>query len=77
MPRSILLAALILVLAAPGARAQEPVVAVIAEGDYVIVVTPRTLQDPKDSTRKYTTTWFDMWRFTNGKADEHWDGATK
>jgi predicted SnoaL-like aldol condensation-catalyzing enzyme len=52
------------------------VVAVIAEGDYVIVVTPRTLQDPKDSTRSYTTTWFDMWRFSNGKADEHWDGAT-
>jgi predicted SnoaL-like aldol condensation-catalyzing enzyme len=55
----------------------RPVVAVIAEGDYVIVVTPRTLQDPKDSTRSYTTTWFDMWRFSNGKADEHWDGATK
>jgi predicted SnoaL-like aldol condensation-catalyzing enzyme len=55
----------------------RPVVAVIAEGDYVIVVTPRTLQDPKDPSRKYTTTWFDMWRFSNGKADEHWDGATK
>ena len=21
----------------------------------------------------YTTTWFDMYRFVNGKADEHWD----
>jgi len=40
-------------------------------------LTPRTLQDPKDSTRTYTTSWFDMWRFSNGKADEHWDGATK
>jgi predicted SnoaL-like aldol condensation-catalyzing enzyme len=22
------------------------------------------------------TSWFDMWRFKDGKADEHWDGAT-
>ena len=55
----------------------RPVVAVIAEGDYVVVITPRELQDPKDPSRKYTTSWFDMWRFSNGKADEHWDGATK
>ena len=20
--------------------------------------------------------WFDMWRIKDGKADEHWDGAT-
>jgi len=25
----------------------------------------------------YTTTWFDMWRFVDGKADEHWDPAIK
>ncbi|MBW8768211.1 MAG: nuclear transport factor 2 family protein [Gemmatimonadetes bacterium] len=55
----------------------RPVVAVIAEGDYVVVITPRELQDPKDPSRKYTTSWFDMWRFSDGKADEHWDGATK
>ena len=24
-----------------------------------------------------TTTWFDMWRFKDGKADEHWDPATR
>jgi predicted SnoaL-like aldol condensation-catalyzing enzyme len=59
------------------AKLVRPVVAVIAEGDYVVVITPRELQDPKDPTRKYTTSWFDMWRFSNGKADEHWDGATK
>jgi predicted SnoaL-like aldol condensation-catalyzing enzyme len=55
----------------------RPVVAVVAEGDYVVVITPRTLKDPKDSTKTYTTSWFDMWRFVDGKADEHWDGATK
>jgi predicted SnoaL-like aldol condensation-catalyzing enzyme len=24
----------------------------------------------------YSTTWFDTWRFVDGKADEHWDPAT-
>ena len=59
------------------AKLSQPVVAVVAEGDYVVIVTPRTLKDPKDSTKTYTTSWFDMWRFVDGKADEHWDGATK
>jgi predicted SnoaL-like aldol condensation-catalyzing enzyme len=52
------------------------IVAVVAEGDLVIVVTPRELPAPKDASLKYTTSWFDMWRFKDGKADEHWDGAT-
>jgi predicted SnoaL-like aldol condensation-catalyzing enzyme len=52
------------------------IVAVVAQGDLVIVVTPRELPDPKDPSKKYTTSWFDMWRFVDGKADEHWDGAT-
>jgi predicted SnoaL-like aldol condensation-catalyzing enzyme len=52
------------------------IVAVVAEGDLVVVVTPRELTDPRDPSRKYTTSWFDMWRFADGKADEHWDGAT-
>ena len=57
------------------AKLSQPVVAVVAEGDYVVIITPRTLKDPKDSTKTYTTSWFDMWRFVDGKADEHWDGA--
>ena len=51
------------------------IVAVVAEGDLVIVVTPREFPDPRDPSKKYTTSWFDMWRFVDGKADEHWDGA--
>lgn len=51
------------------------VVAVVAEGDYVIVVRPREYPNPREPSKKYTTSWFDMWRFKNGKADEHWDGA--
>lgn len=53
------------------------IVAVLADGDLVTVVTPRELKDPKDPSKTYTTTWFDMWRFVDGKADEHWDPATR
>jgi predicted SnoaL-like aldol condensation-catalyzing enzyme len=54
-----------------------PIVSVVAEGNYVIVTQPRTMKDSKDPTKTYTTTWFDMWRFVDGKADEHWDPATR
>jgi predicted SnoaL-like aldol condensation-catalyzing enzyme len=53
------------------------IVAVLADGDLVTVVIPRELKDPRDPSKIYTTTWFDMWRFVGGKADEHWDPATK
>jgi predicted SnoaL-like aldol condensation-catalyzing enzyme len=52
-----------------------PVVAVVAEGDYVTVLMPRTYDDPRTSGKTYSTTWFDTWRFVDGKADEHWDSA--
>ncbi|CAN5608818.1 nuclear transport factor 2 family protein [soil metagenome] len=51
------------------------VVSVVAEDDLVVVATVRELPKP-DGTGTYTTTWFDMWRIVDGKADEHWDGAT-
>jgi predicted SnoaL-like aldol condensation-catalyzing enzyme len=52
----------------------SPIVAVQAEGDYVTVSAVRTLPIPGSTTGEtYTTTWFDMWRFVDGKADEHWD----
>jgi predicted SnoaL-like aldol condensation-catalyzing enzyme len=66
------------VLAKPiPAKLGIPVVAVVAQGDLVIVTTPRVVRDPSDSSKSYTTTWFDMWRFKDGKADEHWDCATR
>jgi predicted SnoaL-like aldol condensation-catalyzing enzyme len=55
---------------------KTPVVAVVAEGDLVIVVTARTFPNPREPGKTYTTSWFDMWRFKDGKADEHWDAAT-
>jgi predicted SnoaL-like aldol condensation-catalyzing enzyme len=45
------------------------VVSVVAEGDLVVVAYVRELKD--------ATTWFDMWRIKDGKADEHWDPATR
>jgi len=36
----------------------------------------RELDNPRKPGEKYTTTWFDMWRFKDGKADEHWDYGT-
>lgn len=59
------------------AKTTWPVVAVMAEGDFVTVALVRELKDPKDPTKTYTTTAFDLWRFVDGKADEHWDTATR
>ena len=55
---------------------KTPVVAVLADGDLVTVVIARQFPDPRDPSKKYTTSWFDMWRIKDGKADEHWDAAT-
>jgi predicted SnoaL-like aldol condensation-catalyzing enzyme len=52
------------------------VVAVTAEDDYVTVMMPRRYDDPRNPGEQYYTTWFDTWRFVDGKADEHWDPAT-
>src|SRR4051812_47964506 len=53
-----------------------PIVAVMADGDYVTVLTPRKYPDPRTPGKEYFTSWFDTWRFVDGKADEHWDPAT-
>ena len=50
------------------------IVAVMAEGDLVTVILPREYTHPTTG-EPYTTTWFDTWRFVDGKADEHWDPA--
>jgi predicted SnoaL-like aldol condensation-catalyzing enzyme len=52
-----------------------PVVSVLADGDLVTVVTVANRKDSKENP--YTTTWFDMWRIKDGKANEHWDPQTK
>jgi predicted SnoaL-like aldol condensation-catalyzing enzyme len=59
----------------PCGNLRAPVVAVTAEGDLVTVVTAAERKDSKG--QPYTTTWFDMWRIVDGKADEHWDPQMK
>ena len=55
---------------------RTPIVSVVADGDLVVVGVRRELPDPRNPGQTYTTTWFDMWRIQDGKADEHWDYGT-
>src|SRR3954467_12583520 len=41
-----------------GAQVKAPLVAIVAEGDTVVLSFLREGPDPKDPTKKYTTTWF-------------------
>lgn len=52
------------------------VVSVVAEGDMVVIASVRYMEDPQDPSKNYTSSWFDMFRFVDGRADEHWDCAT-
>jgi predicted SnoaL-like aldol condensation-catalyzing enzyme len=58
-------------------RVAAPLVSITAEGNLVVLAFARENADPKDATRKYTTTWFDMFRLEDGKIVEHWDPAQK
>jgi predicted SnoaL-like aldol condensation-catalyzing enzyme len=53
------------------------VVTIIAEGDLVMISFAREKLDPTDKSKKYSTTWFDMFRIENDKIAEHWDCAEK
>jgi predicted SnoaL-like aldol condensation-catalyzing enzyme len=54
-----------------------PLIAIIAEGDRVILTFKAVHRDPSDSSKRYTTTSFEMLRIENGKIAEHWDSALK
>jgi predicted SnoaL-like aldol condensation-catalyzing enzyme len=58
-------------------RVKAPLVSIAAERDLVILSFVREYPDPKDASRKYTTTWFDMFRIENGQIVEHWDSALR
>ena len=59
------------------ARVAAPLVAITAEGNLVVLAFARENPDPKDPAKKYTTTWFDMFRLEDGRIAEHWDPAQK
>jgi predicted SnoaL-like aldol condensation-catalyzing enzyme len=54
---------------------RAPVVAIVAEGDLVVLVTMREHAHPSRAGLTYTTTWFDMFRIAAGRLVEHWDAA--
>ena len=59
------------------AKMKAPVVSIVAEGNLVVISFVREYKEPADPAKKYTTTWFDMFRIEGGKIAEHWDGAQK
>jgi predicted SnoaL-like aldol condensation-catalyzing enzyme len=52
---------------------RKSVVSITADGDLVILAFAEEHDNPKDKAKKYTTTWFDMFRIADGKLVEHWD----
>ena len=58
-------------------RVKAPLVTIVAEGDLVVLVFASEREDPSDKTKRYTTTWFDMFRIESNKIAEHWDPALK
>lgn len=58
-------------------RIAAPLVSIVAERDLVVLSFVSERPDPSDKARKYTTTWFDMFRIENGRIAEHWDGDVR
>lgn len=58
-------------------RITFPVVAIVAEGDLVMVATVTYAPDPERPGRKYAGTHFDLFRIERGKIAEHWDSVRK
>jgi predicted SnoaL-like aldol condensation-catalyzing enzyme len=56
---------------------QEPLISIVAEGDRVVLAFKSVNKDPKDPSKNYITTSFEMLRIENGKVAEHWDSALK
>jgi predicted SnoaL-like aldol condensation-catalyzing enzyme len=40
-------------------------------------VGPEADRELSDASKKYATTWFDLFRIVDGKIAEHWDPAVK
>ena len=54
-----------------------PVIAIMAEGDKVLVASVTYNADPENPGKKYAGTHFDLFRIENGKIAEHWDSVPK
>ena len=58
-------------------RVKTPIVAILAEGDLVVISFLRELPEPKNPSKKYTSSSFDMFRIDKGRIAEHWDATLK
>lgn len=54
-----------------------PVIAIMAEGDLVMLATVSYSPDPENPGHNYAGTHFDLFRIENGKIAEHWDSVAK
>jgi predicted SnoaL-like aldol condensation-catalyzing enzyme len=54
-----------------------PVIAIMAEGNLVMVATVSCTADPTSPGKNYAGTHFDMFRIEDGKIAEHWDSVPK
>lgn len=54
-----------------------PVIALMAEGDLVMMATVSVQDDPTKPGEQYASTHFDMFRIQDGKIAEHWDSVEK
>lgn len=58
-------------------RVNAPLVAILAEGSFVMFSLVSEIPDKTNPAKKHTTTWFDLFRIEDGKIVEHWDSAAK
>ena len=56
---------------------EDPLVAMVAEGDLVVQVLQEERPDPVNPDEIYYVAWFDMFRIEDGLLVEHWDTASK
>lgn len=56
---------------------EDPLVALVAEGDLVLQVLEEERPDPNKPGSIYKVAWFDLFRIADGRLIEHWDAAAK
>jgi len=55
----------------------DPLVAMVAQGDLVVLVYGREHPHPSRAGKTYTTTFFEMFRIADNRIAERWNGAIK
>jgi len=56
---------------------QDPLVTLIADGDFVVMAFVSQYPETDGSARTYTSTRFDLFRIADGRIAEHWDSLQR